>query len=82
MLEIGNLLCKPYFIMPTYKKISVYHHQLVASSEIEIVKYTGYPVGVTMKYHKIDGHVNVKIFRTLFDSKMAATFSGAGEASC
>ena len=28
-----------------------------------------------------DGHVNVKILRTLFDSKMAATLSGAGRAS-
>ena len=28
------------------------------------------------------GHLNVKIFRTLFDSKMAATLSGAGGASC
>ena len=58
MLEIGKrkytelrLLCQPNFIIPTY--ISANRHQLVAPSVIETVKYIGYPVGVTMKYHKI-----------------------------
>ena len=55
-LESGNTLSlrrKPDFIIPTYDKISAYRHQLVPSSEIGIVKYIGYPVGVTMKYHEI-----------------------------
>ena len=33
-------------------------------------------------FDTIRGHVNVKILRSLFDSKMAATLSGAGRANC
>ena len=62
ILEIGKrkytelqLLCKPEgFIIPTYKKISSYSHQLVLSTDIEIVKQTnGYPVGAAINYSKI-----------------------------
>ena len=62
ILEIGKrkyiqlrLICKPEgFIVPTYRKVSLYRHQLALSNDIEIVKnINNYPIGVAMNYSKI-----------------------------
>ena len=62
ILEIGKrkytqlrLICKPEgFIVPTYRKVSLYRHQVALSNDIEIVKnINNYPIGVAMNYSKI-----------------------------
>ena len=62
-----RLLCKPEgFIIPTYKKISSYRHQLVLSTDIEIVKHIyGYPVGAAINYNKIISITTERIVETI-----------------